>query len=255
VLVLVAQLTAELGGVPLALLSRKTVRTWWALHEGKVSRGEWRPATANQRLGLLRHVYNVALANGDVDHNPTLGLRKARTDPSTLPTEHLTDAERDRVLEACATASLDLHVAALLALYYGARRNTVLVTKIQDIAWDRGVLTLHATKTRARREHPIHPRVDAPLRALCAAREGAEALVRYTPAGLTHAWARVVRRLGLGRRFRFHGLRHDFGTRLFAGTKDLRLTQEALGHARVAQTERYTHVAAGAVNGALLGLR
>lgn len=39
-----------------------------------------------------------------------------------------------------------------------------------------------------------------------------------------------------------HKLRHRFATRGYAGTKDLRAVQEALGHASVATTQRYTAV-------------
>jgi integrase len=39
-----------------------------------------------------------------------------------------------------------------------------------------------------------------------------------------------------------HHLRHRFGTRLYAQTKDIRLVQEAMGHASSATTDGYTKV-------------
>lgn len=44
-----------------------------------------------------------------------------------------------------------------------------------------------------------------------------------------------------------HKLRHRFATRGYAGTGNLRAVQEALGHASVATTQRYTAVAASEV--------
>jgi integrase/recombinase XerC len=40
-----------------------------------------------------------------------------------------------------------------------------------------------------------------------------------------------------------HGLRHTFGTRLYAHSRDLRLVQQALHHRRVTTTEIYAHLA------------
>jgi len=39
-----------------------------------------------------------------------------------------------------------------------------------------------------------------------------------------------------------HKLRHRFATRGYAGTGNLRAVQEALGHASVATTQRYTAI-------------
>ena len=39
-----------------------------------------------------------------------------------------------------------------------------------------------------------------------------------------------------------HKLRHRYASRGYAGTKDIRAVQEALGHASVATTQRYTAV-------------
>ncbi|EUA18515.1 phage integrase family protein [Mycobacterium xenopi 3993] len=41
-----------------------------------------------------------------------------------------------------------------------------------------------------------------------------------------------------------HKLRHRYATRGYAGTGNLRAVQEALGHASVATTQRYTAVSA-----------
>lgn len=57
---------------------------------------------------------------------------------------------------------------------------------------------------------------------------------------------RVGRLVGevMGQDWTMHKLRHRYATRGYAGTKNLRAVQEALGHASVATTQRYVAVAA-----------
>jgi len=57
---------------------------------------------------------------------------------------------------------------------------------------------------------------------------------------------RMVRRyseqVGIAKSVHPHTLRHSFGTDLYRETKDIRLTQRALGHASIATTQIYTHI-------------
>jgi integrase len=230
------------------------VKRWWAGIKGRVDAGQWSRETANKRLTMLRSIYNFAL---DDEHaglaaNPTTRIKKLRIDPTTLPTEHFaSDAERERVIEA-ARQNPRLHAAVLLAAFYGLRRASVCDLQVRDVDFQAETIGW-ATKTGQRLVRPLHPRVREALAALAAGRRPSDSLLGYSDYhSLTTAFRRLVKRVGLGRRFRFHGLRHDFGTRILRKTGNLRVAQEALGHSRITQTERYTHVLADEVNAAIL---
>jgi integrase len=59
--------------------------------------------------------------------------------------------------------------------------------------------------------------------------------------GLKSHWRYLRKRAGVSD-FRFHDFRHDFGTKLLRETKNLKLVQRAMNHAKIATTARYAHV-------------
>ena len=66
---------------------------------------------------------------------------------------------------------------------------------------------------------------------------------------------RMVARAGIEKDIHPHSLRHTFATDLYRKTKNLRITQKALGHSNIATTEIYTHIVDDELENALKSLR
>ena len=80
---------------------------------------------------------------------------------------------------------------------------------------------------------------------------GQPILTRYLRSMMAQAQARA----GLDKPSPPHLLRHTFATDLLRETKNLRLVQKALGHARISTTEIYTHIVDDELEDAMKMLR
>jgi integrase len=151
----------------------------------------------------------------------------------------------------------------------GARWNELRQASWSDVDLWRGLLTLRAESTKARRQRVIPLRRDTVemLRELQALQQralrravGAADRLLLTPDGLGYAAStnnpmrtldRVLERAGIqkvgpdGRKLDLHALRHTFATRLARAGVGLAQTQRLLGHSDPKLTARvYTHLEA-----------
>ena len=66
---------------------------------------------------------------------------------------------------------------------------------------------------------------------------------QLTTQGIANIIARLRKEAGIDRHVTPHMLRHTVATLLLRNGMDIRVVQEFLGHASIATTQRYTHVA------------
>lgn len=230
-----------------------------ALHKRAMS-----AATAARRLSAIKQFYRFLLDAGHIADNPAIVLktpRKTRALP-LMPDE--ADLQSIMVLAAGDKAPDGVRMHTLLELARGSGlRVSELVGLPATAARSRERILHIRGKGGRERMVPISLEARAALDRWMAVRE------RFLPREKPRA-AKAERflfpstsREGHLTRQRFgqllkayaikagvdpaklspHGLRHAFATSLVAGGADLRAVQQMLGHADIATTEIYTHVA------------
>ncbi|MDR3512271.1 MAG: tyrosine recombinase [Caulobacteraceae bacterium] len=219
------------------------------------------PATSARRRASVRGFYRFALGEGWRKDDPSRRVdapRKGRPLPKVLSRD-----EVDRLIAAAAArdGAAGLRLACMVELLYasGLRISELLALPTAAVARDPAYLIVRG-KGGKERLAPLNDAARTAIQAYLPARKS------FLPKGTTDSpWLFPSRGEG-GRltRRRFsqmldeaalaagvdpakvspHVLRHAFATHLLEGGADLRSVQKLLGHADIATTQIYTHVAA-----------
>jgi site-specific recombinase XerD len=236
---------------------------------------ERRPALASQArtVAALKGFFRFLVENELLERNPALVLRtpkKREALPDVLDRRELGQllqaVERDDVWARvhAGRRERDRLLLALFA-YAGLRRGELLGLDWDDVDLERRLLRIRKAKGGRQRVVPIHPaleplfsaylqlRVRDPEPALFVGVQGR----RLTPTILTQTFLRYARAAGITERKRVtpHTLRHVFASELLRAGANLRQIQELLGHKHLDSTQRYTHVNAHELRGAVKRLR
>lgn len=229
--------------------------------EGLARRG-LAPATQARRLSALRQFYRFLLLENVRADDPSARLeppRRARRLPKTLSLEEI---------EALIGAAGNARDRAIVEMLYASGLRVSELVSLPLRATPRpgaGFITV-VGKGGKERVAPLHDRAVAALRAWLPEREAMlpksakarERAARWLFPSATAADGRMTRqrvnqildacalKAGLDpARVTPHVLRHAFATHLVEGGADLRTVQTLLGHADIATTQIYTHVAEG----------
>ena len=221
----------------------------WASADGtrlKADGGARDLSSLNRARSAVRGLFGFLMRAWVIERDPSQVLRVKSTQPPPPPVlgrgdeqlllaamaaETSWEAQRDRLLVRV-LLDTGLRVSSLVGLDAG------------DIDVEEGRLVITA-KGGHRQAVVIDVDLAAELVELaaggpvCATRQGRRMSVRQVQTRLA-MWSE---RAGLRAPLHPHRLRHTFGTRRYAETKDLRAVQVALGHRSVLTTQRY--VAAG----------
>ncbi len=218
------------------------------------------PATAARRRSAVRQFYRFVLGEGWRQDDPSRRVeapKRGRPLPKVL--------SRDEVERLIAAASSKdggqgLRLAALIELTYasGMRVSEVLGLPLTAVARDPAYLIVKG-KGGKERLAPLNDAARTAVKAWLEARkdfiprgDAANGWLfpsrgkggRLTPRRFSQLLEETALAAGIDReKVSPHVLRHAFATHLLEGGADLRVVQTLLGHADIATTQIYTHVA------------
>jgi integrase len=229
------------GHHEVSMITAEAVQVWW----GNLRRQGRAPATCNKLLVRLKHIFDKAVEWSYLSQSPAQYLKRAREPRGRV--RYFSDAQRAQLFER---ANPNLKLYLLAASYTGGRRRSLLELRERDIDWEQGLITFRATKSGEDHTVPLHPSLRVVLEPRRTGEGDAYVLPRYQPAGLSRAFKRLTRRLGM-EDYRFHDTRHDVASRLARSGTNQRVIMDVLGHKDPRASIRYTHLTREAVDGAM----
>ncbi len=232
------------------------VEAWYA----DLGRRSLSPATQARRRSAVRQFYRFALGEGWRADDPSRRLdapKQGRSLPRTLSGD-----EVERLLKAAAArdGAGGLRLVALVELAYasGLRVSELLGLRVAAVRRDPAFLIVRG-KGGKERLAPLNASAREAVKTWLIARDAARpekapdspwlfpsasAKGHLTPRRFAQLLDQAAIDAGIDpTRVSPHVLRHAFATHLLEGGADLRVLQTLLGHADIATTQIYTHVA------------
>jgi integrase len=215
-------------------------------HDSISKRGTRRNvATVNRELQLLSRIFTLAMEKKETRSNPCAEVDLLKGEVKR--TRHLFYGEKQRLLDALSNPRRS-HVlmAVELDLNTGLRRGELLSLRVEDVDFYRNLVRVDG-KTGPR-EVPINARAREILASLVEqARQNDWKYLFTNPKtgtrykDLKKAFHSALREAGI-EGFRFHDLRHTFGTRAGDDPQvNIPALAEVMGHKNWRTTMRYTH--------------
>ena len=130
----------------------------------------------------------------------------------------------------------------LVAMNTGMRRGELRQIQWADLDLERAVLTIRGGYAKSRRMRHIALNAEALDTLQRWKRQAGERPVVFGVQRVDKAWTAILKAAEVVD-FRWHDLRHHFASRLVMASVDLNTVRELMGHADIAMTLRYAHLA------------
>jgi len=220
------------------------------------TRGKRSVATCNRYLAALSSCCSYAVEQQILEENPCRKVKKL-TEPRGR-TRFLDEQEHEKLIAACKDNSPQLHLAVVLALATGARRQEIWSLRWENVDLAEGYLTFHQTKNGYIRSVPVIGQALDLLRDYHQKHRLLHTSLLFPsstnpqkPLEFRKRWESVLRKAEIAD-FRYHDLRHSAASYMVRNGMDLRLVAEILGHRTLQMTMRYSHLKRDHLKSAML---
>jgi len=202
-----------------------------------------KPATINHELACLRHLFTMAVKWGKASANPGREVKLLK-EPAGKD-RILTYEEEKRLLDYVGSGPKSKHLEAsiITALNTGMRKGEILSLKWENVDFKTGYIIVERTKNGEIRKIPMNAPLTTALKNVKSSIPSSEYVFSSggNPFGdVKTAWWKALKETGI-ERFRFHDMRHTFGSRLGMAGVDIKTIQELMGHKDIKMTMRYSH--------------
>lgn len=197
------------------------------------------PAALNRELACLKHMYTKAIAWGYVKINPAKSVKLLKEPPGRL--RYLKPDEVENLLKCCPR---HIRPIVLTAINTGMRRGEIFNLKWRDLDLENRKLTVVNAKNNESRVIPINQTLHEEFKTLVKESKGEYVFSRRNAEPLKDirtGFAVALKKAKI-KDFRFHDLRHTFGSHLVMQGVNLRAVQQLMGHKDIKMTMRYSHL-------------
>ena len=190
-------------------------------------------ATINRYRSLLNHIFNCAIKDRVVNHNPAKYIKryKEKSRDRALNTNEI-----KALLETCRQSrNEELYYIVLVALYTGMRYSNIVNMKRSNISGN--VYQLDGSETKSGKGQLIYLHQDL-MSELNKHMQDFNRDNIFITKRVKRSFKTACNKAGI-ENFRFHDLRRTFATFLLYNNTNIKTIQNMLGHSSIMMTERY----------------
>lgn len=191
-------------------------------------------ATINRYRSLLNHIFNTAIKDKVVNHNPVKYIKRYKEKSRDRV---LNSNEIKALLQACSDSrNQELYYIVLVAIYTGMRYSNIVNMKKSNISGN--VYQLDGSETKSGKEQFIYLNQKLLNELNNYMQENSVDDCLFKTKRVKRSFKTALLKAGI-ENFRFHDLRRTFATFLLYNNTNIKTIQNMLGHSSIMMTERY----------------